>query len=572
MAQAPNDVTTRPPWVGPGLFMSILFLATFLVLELQRDRLLQNAKENAEDDIQFIKSLLNSALQRQDYEHLSELVEFWGRNVRYTHELKITAANGFVLGHFWRNKPVVRPYQLTAEIHYSYRGKASVEFIKDLGPIDANVDRLRWELFVGLTVVGLALWRMAWLNLQRNREAQALDKANQRLRDSATQLRTNRAYLKNVFDSMPSTLIGVDEEGRIEMWNARAEQTSGQSMSSVLGKPFTEALPDLALQMQGLKNAIATGSPIRIERHASQTQDQVRYSEIVVYPLAAEGRRGAVIRIDDITQRVQMEQMMVQTEKMMTVGGLAAGMAHEINNPLSGMLQSSQNITRRLSPDIPANQQAAEELGLDLSAMQSFLERRGILEFLEGIRDAAERASRIVADMLAFSRRSTAEFSPVSMNDLLDTVIRIAASDYDLKKTYDFKRISIEKEYDPTLPSVSCDRTEIEQVLLNLVKNAAHAMAAPECAAEQKIVLRTVNDGDFARIEVQDTGPGMDETTRQRVFEPFFTTKDIGVGTGLGLSVSYYIITEQHKGTISVESSLGEGSTFVIRLPLHREA
>jgi signal transduction histidine kinase len=202
-----------------------------------------------------------------------------------------------------------------------------------------------------------------------------------------------------------------------------------------------------------------------------------------------------------------------------------------------------------------------------MAIINEYLDRRGILGFLEGIREAAERASRIVADMLAFSHRSQAEFSPVSINELLDEVVRIAASDYDLKKTYDFKKITIIREYSPDLPHVACDRTEIEQVLLNLIKNAAHAMADRKNSTQQRITLRTIDDGEWARIEVEDTGPGMDEEIRSRVFEPFFTTKPIGLGTGLGLSVSYYIITEQHNGTISVDSVLGEGSKFVIRLP-----
>lgn len=567
MAHTPQLTSARLPWIGPGLFMAFLLLATFLVLELQRDRLLRDVKENAADDIQLITSLLNNSLQRQDYRQLSKLVDFWGRHIRYTHELKVSAADGLVLGHFQRRRPTTRPYRLTAQIEYADQGKALLEFTKDLAPIDVTINKLRWELFAGLIAVGLALWRMAWLNLQRKQEAQALDEANHRLRKRAVQLRATRAYLNNVFDSMPSTLVGVDADGNIEMWNNHAQQASGQPIESVKGKPFSEALPQFASHMPKLKQAILTGEPFQIDRYTTQTPEKVDYSEIIVYPLAAEGKRGAVVRVDDVTQRVQMEQVMVQTEKMMTVGGLAAGMAHEINNPLSGVLQSSQNIIRRLSPDLPANRNTAAELGLDLAAMSSYLERRGIMEFIAGIQDAATRASHIVADMLAFSHRSTFEFSPVSVNDLLDTVVRIAANDYDLKKTYDFRRISIVREYDFTLPSVQCDRTEIEQVFLNLLKNAAHAMADHKTSTNHQITLHTAHDGDFAQIEVKDSGPGMDEVTRKRVFEPFFTTKPIGVGTGLGLSVSYYIVTEQHKGTISVESSPGKGTTFIVRLP-----
>ncbi len=123
---------------------------------------------------------------------------------------------------------------------------------------------------------------------------------------------------------------------------------------------------------------------------------------------------GAVIRMDDITERIRIEQMMVQTEKMLSVGGLAAGMAHEINNPLSIIMQSAQNILRRVSKELPANRTEAEELGLDLDILHRYLEARGINGFIEGILEAGNRASRIVADMLAFSRRSTSEMSAQS--------------------------------------------------------------------------------------------------------------------------------------------------------------
>ena len=567
MPNVSADSRLRSPWPGLVVLMLVLIASTIVILEQQRERSLQIAMDDANDDIRYIKYMLSAALQQQDFEQLSNLVSSWGGHVRYTHELKLTAANGFVFGHYLRDKPATRPYVLEETISYSYRGKASLVFVKDLGSIDASIDELRWQLIAGLIVVGLVFWRMTWLSVQRKREAHALDRTNRRLMETAEQLDATRAYLKNVFDSMPSTLVAVDANGRISMWNKGAAEETGLSADTVHSKPFFEVLPDFSTRMHELEEAIDTGIPARIDRHITHREGTPRFFEIVIYPLGTNGSRGAVIRIDDITRRVKMDQFMVQTEKMMTVGGLAAGMAHEINNPLSGVLQSSQNIYRRLSPDLPANQKTADDLGLDIATINEYLDQRGILGFLDGIRGAAERASRIVADMLAFSHRSNAEFSPVSINELLDTVVRIAASDYDLKKTYDFRKITIAREYDPDLPFVACDRIEIEQVLLNLIKNAAHALADQKDSTTQLITLRTIDEGDWARIEVEDNGPGMDEKIRHRVFEPFFTTKPIGLGTGLGLSVSYFIITEQHNGTFAVDSVLGEGSKFIIRLP-----
>ena len=375
--------------------------------------------------------------------------------------------------------------------------------------------------------------------------------------------------MKNIIDSMPSVLVGVDAQGRVTEWNQEAEEATGVSAGEAAGRLFVELFPDFEHQQENIREAILRQVPVRTERLSIEKNGQTRYLDIVVYPLRADEVTGAVIRVDDITQRARLEQTMVQTEKMLSVGGLAAGMAHEINNPLSGVLQSCQNIQRRLSTDMPANRALAESLGLDMSLVQQYLEERGIFGFVSAIQQAASRASRIVADMLAFSRSSNVEFQPIRMDEILDTVVRLAASDYDLKKKYDFKQVEIVRDYDADVEEVVCDRTEIEQVFLNLIKNAAQAMAGDDRSSPHRIVLRTRVDGDFVRVEVEDNGPGMDSQIKRRVFEPFFTTKTVGVGTGLGLSVSYFIVTEQHKGTLEVESKPGEGARFIVRLPVH---
>jgi PAS domain S-box-containing protein len=386
---------------------------------------------------------------------------------------------------------------------------------------------------------------------------------------SERELLRMRTYLKNIIDSMPSVLVGVDKEGMVTEWNQSAEKATGVPTGSAIGQSFGKLFPELESRLDNMRAAIRTHTPMRTERVITEKDGEPRYADVMVYPLLADEAAGAVIRIDDITSRVRIEQMMVQTEKMLSVGGLAAGMAHEINNPLSGVLQGSQNIQRRLSPDLEANQRTAEALGVDLELVYRYLDERGILDFLDAIQQSASRASHIVADMLAYSRSTSTDFQPARVEEMLDTVVRLAASDYDLKKKYDFKQIEIVRDFDPELKTLICDHTEIEQVLLNLIKNAAQAMAGGGTPPPHRIILRTRREEEFGRIEVQDNGPGMDEQTQRRVFEPFFTTKTVGVGTGLGLSVSYFIVTEQHKGTIDVSSSPGEGTCFIIRLPLN---
>jgi PAS domain S-box-containing protein len=251
-----------------------------------------------------------------------------------------------------------------------------------------------------------------------------------------------RLYLKNIIDSMPSMLIGVDPWGYITVLNQPAEQACGASWEAAQGRFFGELFPQLESQFEQVRQAIRLGSPIKTPRMTLEDQGELHYADVMVYPLIADSASGAVIRVDDVTARVRIESMMVQTEKMLSVGGLAAGMAHEINNPLGAILQGSQNILRRITPDMPQNRAVAEAIGIDLDRLNCYLEQRRVLHFLEGIREAGARAAKIVADMLSFSRRSESRFTPVDFEDLLETVLRLAASDYDLKKKYDFKRIT----------------------------------------------------------------------------------------------------------------------------------
>ena len=381
-----------------------------------------------------------------------------------------------------------------------------------------------------------------------------------------------RLYLKDMLDSMPSVLVGVDKEGHVTHWNQEAERLTGLSADDAKSQPLMSVLPQLKSQMEQIKTAMSRKEPHLEQKVSRQENGETHYSDIMVYPLISNGVEGAVVRVDDVTDRVRIEQMMIQTEKMMSVGGLAAGMAHEINNPLGAIMQGVQNAIRRLSPDLEANQKAAEECGADLETVRSYLEKRGILRYLDGMREAGTRAAKIVSNMLDFSRRSESKLAPTEINNLMDSVLELADSDYDLLKKYDFRHVKVERDYGADLSQIPCTPTEIEQVFLNLIRNAAEAMAeVREKDAEPRITIRTQREKDHALIEVTDNGPGMDEETRKRVFEPFFTTKPVGEGTGLGLSVSYFIITNNHNGTMSVESEPGKGTTFIIRLPLERK-
>jgi len=272
--------------------------------------------------------------------------------------------------------------------------------------------------------------------------------------------------------------------------------------------------------------------------------------------------------VEDISERIKTQEILIQSEKMITVAGLAAGMAHEINNPLGIIMQNAENAKNRIFGDLPGNISAANEAGTDIGTIRKYADMRRINNYLQEIHDAGTRAAKIVSNMLQFSRRTESKFSYLDINDIMEKAIELAMNDYDLKKKYDFRKISITKNYG-SLPEIQCQETQIEQVFLNIFKNAAQAMAKKEFSENEgpSLNIRTFSNNSKITIEIADNGPGMDENTRKKIFEPFYTTKEPGSGTGLGLSVSFYIIVTGHNGTITAESSPGKGCTFIITLP-----
>lgn len=267
-------------------------------------------------------------------------------------------------------------------------------------------------------------------------------------------------------------------------------------------------------------------------------------------------------------EKEKLKEMMIHSEKMVSVGGLAAGMAHEINNPLAGILQNSQVIRNRLrNLTLASNVKVAEQLGIRLEDIDKYMEAREIYSMIDAVLSAGKRAADIVSNMLSFSRKSSTGFLPEQIPDLLDKTLELAQSDYNLKERFDFKKIKQVKKYDNNLPSVMCKSSEIQQVFFNILSNGAQAMMSSQTDKEPAFTLKVSKDHKSVIIEIKDNGPGMKEKVRKRIFEPFFTTKKVGEGTGLGLAVSYFIITENYKGTIEAHSIPDKGTTFVIKLP-----
>ncbi|WP_051677087.1 PocR ligand-binding domain-containing protein [Maridesulfovibrio frigidus] len=381
--------------------------------------------------------------------------------------------------------------------------------------------------------------------------------------------RNLQTYLSNIIDSMPSALIGVSPDGKITQWNKNAEKISKIPAGQAIGMDLRKALPRLSSKMDQIKLAITCREKQFESAKPYIHNNKTRYEDLTIYPLIEDGVNGAVIRIDDVTERINMEKMMIQSEKMLSIGGLAAGMAHELNNPLAGMTVYANNIKKRLFEDLEKNIEAANECNISLTDFRKYLNQREIAHMLDGILGAGRRAASIINNVLNFSRKSEIKLRQHKITAILDNTLELIANDYSLTKEYDFKRIELVREYDHNIPEVYCEKNEIQQVFLNILKNGAETMAEKEYSDNNpRFICKISKQDKMVVVEIEDNGKGMDKITKARIFEPFYTTKGIGEGTGLGLSVSYFIITNQHSGFMGVQSELNSWTKFIIKLPI----
>ena len=385
-------------------------------------------------------------------------------------------------------------------------------------------------------------------------------------KEAQEELERTKSYLDNIVNSMPSALIGADMDGKVIEANNRAMELGTDQ--KVIGKHILVAFPWLEDYLDLVFGSIKEKQPKTKLKQALHIHNKKMYFNITCYPLPSEFENQAVIQLDNITDQVRIEEMIVHSEKMMTVGGLAAGMAHEINNPLGIIMQAAENTFRRLSPDFEKNKVLAEKYHIDLESVWEYLKERQVLDFMFSIRDATNRASDIVKNMLNFSRMKTERKENLDINSIIDDTIYLAMHDYDLKKQYDFKSIKLVKDLGDALPEVNVSKTEIEQVILNLLKNAAHAMINRQSEDDPEIRIRSFKEDNYLKISIIDNGKGMTENVQKRIFEPFYTTKPVGSGTGLGLSVSYFIVSNNHNGKLEVDSKPGKGARFTISLPI----
>lgn len=373
---------------------------------------------------------------------------------------------------------------------------------------------------------------------------------------------------QHAVDHSPLAVLRSNLRGDITYANEAACRFTGFTIEELTSKHISDldaSRPADSWQQQ-LSEIRARGA-MTYESTCRRKDGSTFPAEITVSYIEFAGQGRILYFISDITDRKKTIAVLVESEKMRTVAGLAAGMAHEINNPLAGVMQNAEVVLSRVSPEVPANRAAAEGAGTTMDTVYEYMKRRGIPEMLQSVRESGRRAADIVANMLQFSQARSGRHAPNRLDVLLERSLELARFEMSRIAAGQSASIKIIRDYDPELGPVSCNEAEMQQVFLNILKNATQALASmPNTVREPQLVLRTRASGRDAVIEIEDNGPGMPQEVIQRAFEPFFTTKPTGEGTGLGLFVCYFIVTENHHGSIRIRSE-GQGTSVVMTLP-----
>ncbi len=386
--------------------------------------------------------------------------------------------------------------------------------------------------------------------------AQALRNEEERV-SSARELRETRNYLRNVFDSLSSSLITIDENDTVIEWNNEADRTFKLSDINNETMDLWQLIPALNKVKTRIKRAIDQQEPISMYRIGVKLDD-MQYFDLSVVPLTLREAKGTVIRLDNVTDLVKKDNQLLQAQKMETVGNLAGGLAHDFNNVLCGVTAT-------------------------VSLLRYYLEMKSIddpqvFNYIRTMEQSSNRASEMVQQLLMLSRKQEVSYDAIKLNDSINNVMEIC------KNTLD-KSIHLHLGAIANDAYVTANQTQIEQVLLNLCVNSSHAMTIMRKPHDKKggrldvslykyFVEKSFSsyhpdarEGYYWVCAVHDEGVGMSDDVLKRIFDPFFTTKDSSQGTGLGLAMVYNIV-KMHNGFINVYSEEGVGSTFQVYLPV----
>ncbi len=415
--------------------------------------------------------------------------------------------------------------------------------------------------------------------------ARSLTKAVEEREERLREQEEHTSRLKAVMMTAADGIVTVDANGSIESFNAAAAEIFGYAPEEAIGSDVSILFPHNDKSSTGafydcLSRRNGSGRHASAHELLGQRKDGTAFPlELAVSDVALENRTIITAILRDITQRKALESQLIQAQKLESIGQLAAGIAHEINTPtqfIGDNLRFLKDAFTDLQPIVDAF--ASRPLGddtlptgqagvghamspMDPDDVQYLLAEvpNAISQALEGV----ERVATIVRSMKEFSHPGSDEMQTVDLNRAIESTLTVCRNEW--KYVAD-----VVTDLDPVLPPVTCLPGECNQVFLNLIINASHAIAEKlgnDTRKKGTITVGTRNLGDAVEIRIADTGTGIPEENRRKVFDPFFTTKQVGRGTGQGLAIARSVIVDKHGGSLTFESEVGQGTTFVVRLP-----
>jgi PAS domain S-box-containing protein len=394
-----------------------------------------------------------------------------------------------------------------------------------------------------------------------------------------TKRRATEAELRNLSAVVQYTaecIAVLDAEGRLLYVNPAYERSRGVRGSDLVGRVPCEAIrgrDDRSLYQEMWRTVVA-GRTWSGRITTELADGRIVTEDAVVSPLTNEGAAPArfVIILHDVTEHIRLEEQLSQAQRLEAIGRLAAGVAHEINTPTQyvggnirflheafGSLSALLGELVRLVRAAPGGSIPTAEVAKVLAAADTDYLRAEVPVAIRQSLEGVERVGEIVRSMRELTHPAP-DFAPADLNRIVETAVRVAGGEWQALA-------ELRTELDPALPPVPCQAGGINQVVVNMLVNAAHAIEARGPGEPGRIVVSTRLHGDAAEIRVNDNGCGMPEEVRARVFDPFFTTKEVGQGTGQGLAIAHSVV-KKHGGSITVESRPGAGTSFTIRLPL----
>lgn len=384
---------------------------------------------------------------------------------------------------------------------------------------------------------------------KRLREANlALEGEIQQHKETSRRLQASETYLKNILQSMPSMLVGLDESLKITQWNRCAEEVTGIPIEKAFGKNLWNVYPTITISPEQVNEVLRSGMASTI-KHSQRGQ---YYFDIRIFPLQGDFDRGVVILIDNVTQRTLAENRLIQRDKMSSMGELAATMAHDIDLPLQAMSYDLQKIRESL-PSSP--------------------ESNTIKDLITDALERGTQASSVIKNLLAFSRSQGDAKRNAQMTEIVDNAISLANNTVSAPSGLRFQDVLIERVYEANLPPVPCYVSEMQQVFLSLFRHCIHALAkAPANENFQpKIRIEISECYDAIWMKVQHNGVGLTPEEQQDLFEPFFNTwpnKTVVLGSENRLSFTHFILTDHHQGQLAITSDIKLGTTFHMQLQL----